>query len=107
MNWLLLIFAAVDIALLAWSFRDRDFAAPRLWLLRFVLLGMFYDTLIRGLGNWFIEVGWDAPATIPRFVLHASVRPFLTLFGLSVMRSAGVKGAVHQGFGVFCWLFTA
>ena len=91
MNWLLLIFAAVDIALLAWTFRDRDFAAPRLWLLRFLLLGMFYDNLVQGSGNWFIEEGWYAPANIPRFVLHASVLPFLTLFGLSV----------------FCWLFTA
>ena len=106
MNWLLLIFAAVDLALLAWTFRDRDFAAPRLWLLRLLLLGMFYDNLVQGVGNWFIEEGWYAPANLPRFILHASVLPFLTLFGLSVMRCAGVAVARNRGFIAFCWLFT-
>jgi len=106
LNWLLLLFAAVHLALLAWTFRDRDFAAPRLWLLRLLLLGMFYDNLVQGVGNWFIDEAWYAPANLPRFILHASVLPFLTLFGLSVMRSAGVTVASNRGFIAFCWLFT-
>lgn len=107
MNALLLTFAVVDLALLFWTFTDKDFAAPRLWLLRLLLLGMFYDNLVQGVGNWFIDEGWYASVNVPRFILHASVLPFLALFALSVMRSAGVKLAWNRFFTGFCWLFTA
>ena len=107
MNGLLLLFAVADLALLFWTFTDRDFAAPRLWLLRLLLIGMLYDNLIQGIGNWFIDESWYAPANVPRFLLHASVLPFLTLFALSVMRSAGVRFAWNRFFSGFCWLFTA
>ena len=106
LQFLLLFFAVVDLLLLAWSFRDRDLGSPRLWLLRFMLLGMFYDNLVQGLGNWFIDASWYAGANVPRFVLHAAVLPFLTLFGLSCMRAAGLEIANSRPFVAFCWLFT-
>ncbi|MEP1472362.1 MAG: hypothetical protein ABJK20_02340 [Halieaceae bacterium] len=107
MNGLLLLFAAVDLMLLLWTFKDKEPAAARLWLLRFLLLGMLYDNLLQGVGNWFIEASWYAAANVPRFILHALVLPFLTLYGLSVMRSAGVTLAGNHFFSGFCWLFTA
>ena len=88
MNFILLFFALVDLALLAWTFSDGDLKALRLWFLRFMLFGMFYDNLVQGLGNWFIDASWYEAANVPRFVLHSAVLPFLTLFALSVMRSA-------------------
>ena len=106
MNYLLLFFALLDLALLAWTFSSGDLRAPRLWLLRFMLFGMFYDNLIQGIGNWFIEASWYEAANVPRFVLHAGVLPFLTLFGLSVMRSAGIKLASNTLLLGFCWVFT-
>jgi len=106
-NYLLLFFALVDLGLLAWTFSSGDLKAPRLWLLRFMLFGMAYDNLIQGIGNWFIEASWYEAANVPRFVLHAGVLPFLTLFGLSVMQSAGVKMASNKLLVGFCWLFTA
>jgi len=107
MNLLLLAFALLHAALLAWTFAAGDLRSPRLWLLRFMLLGMGYDNLVQGLGNWFIDSSWYEAANVPRFILHAAVLPFLTLFGLSVMRAAGVKLAGNLLLIGFCWLFTA
>ena len=39
MNLLLLFFALVDLALLAWTFGSGELKALRLWLLRFMLFG--------------------------------------------------------------------
>jgi hypothetical protein len=107
LNFILLFFSLVDLALLVWTFSSGDLKAPRLWLLRFMLFGMFYDNLIQGIGNWFIDAAWYEAANVPRFVLHAAVLPFLTLFGLSVMRAAGVKMAFNALLVGFCWSFTA
>ena len=107
MNWLLLFFALVDLSLLAWTFSRGELTSPRLWLLRMMLLGMCYDNVVQGLGNWFIDASWYAAANVPRFVLHSAVLPFLTLFGLSIMRGAGVKMAASVFMVGFCWLFTA
>jgi hypothetical protein len=74
--------------------------------LRLLLTGMAYDNLMQGLGHWFIASSWYEPANIPRFLLHATVLPFLTLFALSVMRSAGVGLARKPVFTALCWLFT-
>jgi hypothetical protein len=106
MNWLLLGFAVLQASLLAWTFTRTPGNAARVWLLRFMLLGMCYDNVIQGLGNWFIDAWWYEAANVPRFLLHASVLPFLTIFGLSVMRDAGVALARKSLFVGFCWLFT-
>ena len=107
MNLLLLFFALVDLALLAWTFGSGELKALRLWLLRFMLFGMFYDNLVQGIGNWFIDASWYEAANVPRFVLHSAVLPFLTLFALSIMRAAGVRLAINPVFTGFCVLFTA
>ncbi len=100
------MFALLHLALLAWTF-NRGVAVPaRLWLLRLLLMGMCYDNLVQGLGNWFMDASWYAGANTPRFLLHASLLPFLTIFGLSVMRDAGAALAHNLAVVVFCWLFT-
>ena len=106
MNWVLLGFALLQAGLLAWTFTRAPGNSARVWLLRFMLLGMCYDNVIQGLGNWFIEASWYEGANVPRFLLHASVLPFLTIFGLSVMRDAGVPQARKSLVSGFCWLFT-
>ena len=106
MNWVLLVFALLQAGLLIWTFTRAPGNSARVWLLRFMLLGMCYDNVIQGLGNWFIEAPWYESANIPRFLLHASVLPFLTIFGLSVMRDAGVLLARKPLVSGFCWLFT-
>lgn len=106
MNILLLFFALLDMSLLVWTFAMRDTKSLGLWLLRFMLLGMFYDNLIQGIGNWYIDAQWYEAANIPRFVLHVCVLPFLTLFSLSVMRAAGVGLAHKPALIAFCWVFT-
>ncbi len=106
MNYLLLLFALIDLALLVWTFSNREDASPRVWLIRLMLVGMFYDNTVQGIGNWFIDAAWYPAANVPRFFLHAAILPFLTLFGLSVMRSAGIKVASNTLLLGFCWVFT-
>jgi hypothetical protein len=105
-NFILLGFALLQLALLGWTFRQSGNGTARLWLLRFMLLGMCYDNLIQGLGNWFIDAPWYEGANVPRFLLHVTVLPFLAIFGLSVMRDAGVALARNTLLISFCWLFT-
>jgi hypothetical protein len=106
-NLLLLFFALLDLLLLVGTFILRDARSLPLWLLRFMLFGMFYDNLIQGIGNWYIDAPWYEAANVPRFLLHVCVLPFLTLFGLSIMRAAGVGVAHKSALTVFCWVFTA
>ena len=106
MNFLLLLFALLQAGLLVWTFGDRAHNPARIWLLRLLLLGMCYDNIVQGVGVWFIDTPWYEGANVPRFVLHAAVLPFLTIFALSVMRDAGVALARRAGFFAFCWLFT-
>lgn len=107
MNYLLLAFALLHGALLLWSFRRGNGNSPRLWLLRFMLLGMCYDNLVQGTGNWFIGADWYQAANYPRYALHATVLPLLTLFGLASMQLAGVQLASKSWSVWFCHLFTA
>ena len=106
MNYLLLLFAVVHAVLLAWTFRDSGPASPRLWLLRAMLFGMLYDNAVQFLGHWFIEAPWYGGANVLRFVLHSTVLPFLTLFGLSLMGAAGIAVASAPWFRALCWTFT-
>lgn len=104
-NYILLLFALLHLVLLAWTFRSGAAASPRMWLLRLLLVGMCYDNLVQGLGNWFIDTAWYPAANVPRFILHATLLPFLTIFGLSVMRDAGAALARSRPVVIFCWLF--
>lgn len=106
MNYLLLLFALLHGVLLLWTFREGNSNSSRLWLLRFLLLGMCYDNLMQGTGNWFIGAHWYEAANYPRYALHATVLPFLTLFGLATMQLAGVQVASKTWCVWFCYLFT-
>jgi hypothetical protein len=106
-NLVLLAFAALHIGLLSWSFRWGDNTSARLWLLRTMLFGMFWDNLMQGLGNWFIDASWYESANILRFVLHAGVLPFLLFFTLSIMQSAGIAFAHSLGARLLFPLLTA
>ena len=107
MNYLLLVFALVHVGLLLWTFRPGNSQSPRLWLLRLLLLGMCYDNLVQGVGNWFIEAPWYQGANYPRYILHTSILPFLTIFGLATMQLAGVRMASSAWLVGFCAVFTS
>ena len=102
----LAVYLLTHLALLAWSFNFPGPAGPRLWFLRIMLMGMSYDNLVLVLGNSAVGSDWYVLANIPRFMLHAGVLPFLTLFALSAMTASAVPLATRQGFRVFCWVFT-
>jgi hypothetical protein len=105
----LAVYLLIHVGFLAWSFTFDQ--APgkgdsmRLWFLRLMLFGMAYDNLMLMLGNIGVGTNWYVLANYPRFILHAGVLPFLTIFTLSAMQVCGVGIARHRNFVVFCWLF--
>jgi len=103
----LTIYLLVHAGLFVWSFSFGVPASPRLWLLRLMLLGMAYDNLILAIGPVGVGAQWYEWANYPRYVLHAGLLPFLTLFALSAMRVRGVAVAADRVFVGFCYSFTA
>lgn len=99
-------YAAVHIAFFIWTFRWGGNGSARIWFLRVMLLAMAYDNSVMVLGAWYIESSWYLPVNYPRYLLHAGVLPFLTLFAFSVMEDVGVPIAERPAFKVFCRLFT-
>lgn len=98
-------YALVLALLLLASFKFKESSAA-IWFLRLLLFGMCYDNLLQAMGPYFIDASWYLPLNYPRYVLHAAVLPFLTLFALFIMRSAGIKLAENSLFQAFCILFT-
>jgi hypothetical protein len=103
----LVVYLLFQLAFLAWSFSFEGVASARLWFLRIMLIGMAYDNLILILGNVGVGSDWYLVANYPRFILHAAVLPFLTLFTLSALQVCEVPLARKQAFVQFCWAFTA
>lgn len=106
LNYMLFAYALVQLSLLVWTYRWHQPTSLRLWVLRAILFGMFYDNLIQGLGFIYIQAPWFEAASSLRFILHASVLPFLTIFALSIMQRADIKIARNRHFINACWIFT-
>ncbi|TRX55055.1 hypothetical protein [Thalassomonas sp. M1454] len=106
LNYMLLIYALIQLSLLIWTYKWDYPTSLRLWVLRAMLFGMFYDNLIQGTGFLYISDAWFESASSLRFLLHATILPFLTIFALSIMQRAGVKIARNKLLMNACWLFT-
>ena len=96
----------MHLGFLAWSFSFEGHASMRLWFLRIMLLGMAYDNLMLVLGPLGVGNDWYVAANYPRYLLHAGVLPFLTIFTLSAMQVTRVPLAEKPAFIAFCWVFT-
>ncbi|WNC72151.1 hypothetical protein RGQ13_18825 [Thalassotalea psychrophila] len=106
-NYMLLGYAVLHLTILAWTFSWADNKDAKIWILRGMLFGMFYDNLLQGLGVWFINASWYESASILRFVLHVTVLPFLTVFTLKILQLGHVEIASKPLFISFCWAFTS
>jgi hypothetical protein len=62
-------------------------------LLAAVLAGLFYDTLIIGIGKFIGEGDLLKTLNAGRFYVHALLTPTMMIFGFGVLRKAGVKWA--------------
>jgi len=62
-------------------------------LLLLVLAGLFYDTLIIGIGKFIGEGNLLQTLNAGRFYIHALLTPTMMIFGFGVLRRAGVKWA--------------
>ena len=103
---ILFSYAVMHLCLFAASFLWGIKGSIRLIFLQLMLFGMIYDNLVTGLGPWFIEERLYEIFNYPRYLLHSAVLPFLTIFALSTLQSAGVAVASKKIFIGFCWLFT-
>jgi hypothetical protein len=62
-------------------------------LLLLVLAGLFYDTLIIGIGKFVGEGDLLKTLNAGRFYVHALLTPTMMIFGFGALRKAGVKWA--------------
>ena len=62
-------------------------------LLLLVLAGLFYDTLVIGIGKFIGEGDLLKTLNAGRFYVHALLTPAMMIFGFGVLRKAGVKWA--------------
>ena len=61
-----------------------------LWL---VLIGLFYDNLIIGIGQFVGEGSLLETLSVGRFWIHALLTPTMIIFGFGVLRRAGIPWA--------------
>ena len=102
-----MLFACCHLLLLVWTLRWSGSFSWRIWFLRAMLFGMFYDNFIQSTGFLFYQESWFESASLMRYALHVTVLPFLTLFALSLMSEVKIQIAKRNDFIIFCFLFTA
>jgi len=77
------------------------------WLLLLVLAGLFYDTLIIGIGKFIGEGEVLKTLNAGRFYIHALLTPTMMIFGFGVLRKAGVQWAQGKiAHGIVCGFAT-
>jgi len=75
-------------------------------LLLFVLAGLFYDTLIIGMGRFVGEGNLLKTLNMGRFYVHAFLTPTMIIFGFGILRKAGVKWAQSRTAHIIICVFT-
>lgn len=75
-------------------------------LLLLVLTGLFYDTLIIGIGKFIGEGNFLKTLNAGRFYVHALLTPTMIIFGFGILRKAGVKWAQNRTTHIVVCIFT-
>ena len=73
----------------------------------FLLFGLVYDNVLLSLGNILVGTDMFHIASLPRFILHACVLPFLALFSLSTMQFVNVPLSRNKVIVIPTYAFTA
>lgn len=100
------LYLLVHICLMVFSFRI-DSHSWRIWLLRAMLFGMLYDNSMLLLNTIYGVPDWLRTINYPRWVMHAAILPFLTLFTFSILRVANVAVAKKSWMSYLFILVTA
>jgi hypothetical protein len=88
---LMLLLCALDLALLAWTFRAwRATGHPVLALLTFLVLALPYDTALVGLGRFIGQGDLLALLSGPRFLFFNLSLPLTLILATGLARMAGV-----------------
>ncbi len=61
------------------------------WILLIVLFGLIYDNLMIAVGSFIGEGALLKNLNAGRFIIHALITPTMMIFGLGILRNAGVK----------------
>ena len=75
-------------------------------LLLLVLAGLFYDTLIIGIGKFVGEGDLLKNVNAGRFYVHALLTPTMMIFGCGILRKAGIKWAQSRTTHIVICVFT-
>lgn len=97
----------LGLVVAAWRIRPGRSRAY-LWLLLAVLVGLTYDNLVIAIGSFVGESDLLKTLNAGRFAIHALVTPLLAIFGLGILRSAGLGWAQNKVWhAVICIFATA
>jgi len=106
-SYIFIGFALTHMVLLAQSFKTLSEFNVRVLFLRVLLCTLTYDNIALALGNTANGTSWFTELTTMRFIFHATVLPFLTLFCLSTLGAVKAPIANNTLFRGFAFLFTA
>ncbi|HSG42851.1 MAG TPA: hypothetical protein VLA72_06830 [Anaerolineales bacterium] len=100
----LYLILSVLFAYLIWqtsSIKKNNYAL----LLLLVLIGLFYDTFIIGIGSFIGEGDLLKTLNAGRFYVHALLTPTMIIFGFGILRKAGVKWAQNKTAHIMICVF--
>lgn len=105
--FLYIVYTVLNLFLLGWGIhtwiRTRHLSAL---LIVAVTFGLVYDNLMLSIGNWLVGSSWFYPLSVPRFLLHQLVLPWLILASFEQVRRSGQAWAqnrqVRWGIVVLC-----
>ena len=100
-------FALLHILMLTYGIKHIKPPSFRKVFLFALLFGLTYDNTVLALGNVLVETSVFTAASLPRFLLHALVLPFLALFALFTMQAAHVKLSHHKFTIIAVYIFTS
>jgi hypothetical protein len=103
----LIVYVILHTGLFAYSFSWGEKSSKSLLFVRFMLLALVYDNAMLAIAPWFIDSELFLLLNYPRYVLHAAILPFLSIFTLTMMQLARIALANQRWFISLCWIITA
>lgn len=102
----LTLYVILHAGFFGYSFVWGDNNSRSLLFVRFMLLALVYDNFMLAIAPWFIDSEIFLLFNFPRYVFHAGILPFLSIFTLTMLQLAKIPVAKKRWFIGFCWFIT-
>lgn len=90
------VYVVLHLLMFGYGFVKTHKFSWRGLFLAVLLLGLIYDNSILALGNYLVSTDYFVSVSLPRFILHATILPFLILYSFSCMKGANVPISQHK-----------